>query len=235
MTIIEKHDANTQGRDFLVGDIHGQYDLLIEAMVRVAFDTSRDRLFSVGDLIDRGEASLDCLSLAFEPWFFGVRGNHEVLAQDALFNESGAEGDGFKHELWMNNGGTWAQRENLEDVKRLLGKAICYLPYAREISVGGKRIGIVHAEPPKDWSLLELEDHPAGRERLVWGRSRIKEGDTTPVASIDAVVVGHTIVGTPTTLGNVHYIDTGAFMSGRLTLIDAREVLDNVHQVKRGP
>ncbi|SDF72308.1 serine/threonine protein phosphatase 1 [Onishia taeanensis] len=225
MTMIEKHDANTGGRDFLVGDIHGQYDLLMAAMARVEFDKTRDRLFSVGDLIDRGAQSFDCLSLPFEPWFFGVRGNHEMLAHDALIGDGAPGDDWLKHELWMNNGGIWALSENLKEVKVILGEALRYLPYARELRVAGKRIGIVHAEPPGDWQLLELEDHPAGRERLVWGRSRIKEGDATPVASIDAVVVGHTIVGATTTLGNVHYIDTGAFVTGNLTLIDAREVL----------
>ncbi|SFU86347.1 hypothetical protein [Halomonas korlensis] len=29
----------------------------------------------------------------------------------------------------------------------------------------------------------------------------------------------------PETLGNVHYIDTGGFHTGRLTLIEAREVV----------
>ncbi|MBS9403701.1 hypothetical protein KG088_08670 [Halomonas sp. TRM85114] len=69
MELITKHEENTSGRDFFVGDIHGQYGLLREAMARVAFDTRRDRLFSVGNLVDRGSASFECLSLAFEPWF----------------------------------------------------------------------------------------------------------------------------------------------------------------------
>jgi len=32
VTFFVQHAANTQGRDFLVGDIHGQYDLLMKAM-----------------------------------------------------------------------------------------------------------------------------------------------------------------------------------------------------------
>lgn len=224
MSFLEQHAANTQGRDFFVGDIHGQYRLLMKALNNVAFDRGRDRLFSVGDLIDRGEQSLECLSLPFEPWFFGVRGNHEMLAYDALFSTAGEEWR--KRELWMINGGTWSLREDASDVKMVLGEAMRRLPYAREVRVAGKRIGIVHAEPPDDWSQLELEDNQAGHERLIWCRSRIKAGDTTPVAGIDAVVVGHSIVGNLTTLGNVHYIDTGAFMTGRLTVIEATDLLE---------
>lgn len=219
MTWIEKHDENLHGRDFFVGDLHGQYHLLEQAMHEVAFDRSRDRLFSVGDLIDRGAESLRCLSLAFEPWFHGVRGNHEVLAHDAL-----AQGTRGAWELWQVNGGSWIARHDVHEVRVSLEKALRRLPYAREVMVAGKHIGMVHAEPPRDWRLLEIAGC-AIEQALVWGRTRIHSGDCTPVANIDAVVVGHTILETPTTLGNVHYIDTGAFHTGRLTMLDARDVL----------
>ena len=212
--MIVTHHANTEGRDFFVGDIHGQLRLLDEAMRRVGFDRASDRLFSVGDLIDRGADSFDCLSLPFEPWFHGVRGNHEMLAHDALF------GDGSGADLWMINGGTWALGENMREVRMILGEALRYLPYAREVEVNGKRIGMVHAEPPGDWPDIETTDP----QRLIWGRKRITSKDKTLVKGIDAVVVGHTIVQEPACLGNVHYIDTGAFHTGNLTLIDAREV-----------
>ena len=220
MSLITKHEANMTGRDFFVGDIHGQYDLLMEAMTRIEFDKTRDRLFSVGDLIDRGADSFECLSLAFEPWFFGVRGNHEMLAYDAL-----NEGAGQAWDLWQINGGSWVYLHGVHEVRAILNAALEHLPYAREVEVGGKHIGMVHAEPPRDWDLLQLEDHKAGLESLVWGRKRIRQMDTTAVANIDAVVVGHTILEQPESLGIVHYIETGAFTPGRLTLIDAREVL----------
>ena len=218
--MIQRHGQNHQGRDFFVGDIHGQLDLLDAEMRRVGFDKAVDRLFSVGDLIDRGARSFDCLSLPFEPWFFGVRGNHEMLAHDAMLRDN--DGDWMPHELWMINGGTWAMGENAHEVKAILEAALDHLPYAREVKVDGKRIGMVHAEPPADWSEVT---RPSLQQQLIWGRTRIKQQDKTPVAGVDAVVVGHTIVGAPATLGNVHYIDTGAFCTGNLTLIDAREVL----------
>ncbi|WP_108449643.1 metallophosphoesterase [Halomonas sp. BN3-1] len=220
MSLITKHEVNTNGRDFFVGDIHGQYALLMEAMARVEFDKTRDRLFSVGDLIDRGSESLECLSLAFEPWFFGVRGNHEMLAYDAL-----NEGAGQAWDLWQINGGSWVYLHGVHEVRTILNAALEHQPYAREVEVEGKHIGMVHAEPPHDWHLLQLEDHSAGLESLVWGRKRIRQMDTTLVANVDAVVVGHTILKQPETLGNVHYIDTGAFSTGLLTLIEARAVL----------
>ncbi|SFU36510.1 metallophosphoesterase [Halomonas korlensis] len=220
MELITKHEENTSGRDFFVGDIHGQYGLLMQAMARVEFDKSRDRLFSVGDLVDRGTASFECLSLAFAPWFYGVRGNHEMLAHAAL-----NEGSGRAWDLWQINGGSWVYLHNVHEVRTLLDGALEHLPYARMVEVDGKHIGVVHADPPQNWESLAREDPSADRHALVWGRTRISEMDRTPVAGIDAVVVGHTIVEQPTSLGNVLYIDTGACHSGWLTLIEAREVL----------
>ncbi|MDI5984839.1 metallophosphoesterase [Halomonas sp. M4R5S39] len=211
------HEANIRGRDFFVGDIHGQHRLLLEAMRRVGFDPATDRLFSVGDLIDRGTDSLACLSLAARPWFHAVRGNHEELALSAL-----REGqDSTAWALWMINGGGWVARSGVGEVRKILNEALRHLPLAREVAIAGKRIGMIHAEPPADWSRLADADP----ETLVWGRARIQRRDETPVAGVDAVVVGHTIVERPLTLGNVHYIDTGAFCTGQLTLVDARELL----------
>ena len=63
---------NIKGRDFVVGDIHGHYDLLKTELKTVGFDKQKDRLFSVGDIIDRGPKSEECLTLLDQPWFFMV-------------------------------------------------------------------------------------------------------------------------------------------------------------------
>jgi serine/threonine protein phosphatase 1 len=78
-TAIRKLPANIQGKDYVVGDLHGCHSLLERLLKEVKFDKSRDRLFSVGDLIDRGPDSLRCLHLLQEPWFFASQGNHELM------------------------------------------------------------------------------------------------------------------------------------------------------------
>lgn len=217
------HLENTEGRDFVVGDIHGQYDALLAALLKVRFDRKRDRLFSVGDLVDRGARSFDCLSLPFEPFFHGVLGNHEWLALNALSPKA------TQHawDLWQQNGGAWVLGENAKEVAIIAREAARYLPLAREVMVAGKRVGICHAEPPYNWQWLK--DCPESLvEPTIWSRTRYKQRDETRVEGIDLVVVGHTIVGEPTLLGNVLYIDTGAFTKdGGLTLLN---LADRVHQ-----
>lgn len=75
---------NTQGRDFVVGDLHGHRALLEEELDRCGFDPRRDRVLSVGDLVNRGPASLATLALIEEPWFHAVLGNHELMLLNFL-------------------------------------------------------------------------------------------------------------------------------------------------------
>jgi len=86
---IKTISANVDGRDFIVGDLHGCYDELSKLMTYVKFDPKKDRLFSTGDLIDKGPKSSECLSLLNEPWFFSVLGNNEdSLLTKIKFNET---------------------------------------------------------------------------------------------------------------------------------------------------
>ena len=75
---------NRSGRDFILGDLHGTTILLRALMEHVVFDPGKDRLFSVGDLIDKGKDSPGGLALLRQPWFHAVKGNHEEMMLDYL-------------------------------------------------------------------------------------------------------------------------------------------------------
>jgi len=64
--------ANVQGRDLAVGDIHGHFDRLQQSLDAVGFNKEKDRLFSVGDLVDRGPFSRAALHWLEQPWFYAV-------------------------------------------------------------------------------------------------------------------------------------------------------------------
>jgi serine/threonine protein phosphatase 1 len=55
--MLQHFGRNTAGRDLIVGDIHGCFARLQVALDELGFDPERDRLFSVGDLVDRGPDS----------------------------------------------------------------------------------------------------------------------------------------------------------------------------------
>ena len=62
---------NDSGRDIVVGDVHGCFRTLERALSAVAFDPSADRLFGVGDLVNRGPYSEKAIEW-LEQWFEAV-------------------------------------------------------------------------------------------------------------------------------------------------------------------
>jgi serine/threonine protein phosphatase 1 len=204
-SIHHKYDRNTEGRDFVIGDLHGCYDELMDKLLDVNFNKVVDRVFSVGDLVDRGPASLECLRLTGEPWFHAVIGNHE----DMMFNVLC-----YKHNplLWLSNGGLWI--DNMTDAELIEVERLCHalvetIPHM--ITVG--KIGIVHAEPPLVWPGKEYT------ESTIWGRTIHGRGEPVYVSGVEKVYVGHTIVEQPVTLGDINFIDTGCFATGKLCFV----------------
>ena len=92
---------NERGRDFVVGDIHGMFDLVDTLLKRLKFNSGQDRLFAVGDLFDPGrerkqrerEPDRALKWIRSRSWFHSVRGNHEQFLLDVA-----AEADGEKIE-----------------------------------------------------------------------------------------------------------------------------------------
>lgn len=211
---VRKFDINTSGRDFAVGDIHGQFTALEQDLAAVGFDPRRDRLFSVGDLVDRGPESERALEWLDYPWFHAVMGNHEdfVCRHEAIGRV-----------LHVLNGGEWFWRLEEADRQRYVQR-FRKLPLALEVAAGNGRVGIVHAEcPVSHWDDLPavMEDEGA-REYLLSSRRRVELADSSWVNGITAVVVGHNVVGRqPLQLGNVVHIDTGGWTrGGGFTLLD---------------
>lgn len=91
---LKEVQENTEGRDFVVGDMHGCYNELQKLMNYIKFDPAKDRMFSTGDLIDRGPQSLACLGLLEKPWFYPGLGNHEdiFLSRYKMFDEGKTQG-----------------------------------------------------------------------------------------------------------------------------------------------
>lgn len=169
------------GRDFVFGDLHGAYDRLLQFMEHVKFDKTKDRMFSVGDLVDRGPLNLECLMLTYEPWFFHVKGNHEQMMIEFMNREPyGA--------FWSFNGGAWGiqYRDEQSDLAMLVKDAIKKINEAPLMLTVEKQDGsffhIIHAElssvkplsdqmldDPKLFDEVAFEQSADG-DFILWGR-----------------------------------------------------------------
>ncbi|UFP98585.1 metallophosphoesterase [Pseudomonas fitomaticsae] len=222
MSGLQRFGVNTAGRDFAVGDVHGHFTRLHKALDAAGFNPAIDRLFSVGDLVDRGPESAEVDTWLAKPWFHAVRGNHEQMAIDAYrFDPDGRVGD--QH---LANGGAWIYvRSSVEQVCYV--QILADLPLIIEVETPQGLVGIVHADCPlPSWQMLQAwanGDMPGLRnveQAVQWSRSRITQDQAHGVDGVRAVVVGHTPVRRPVILGNVYHIDTGGWMDGHFTLLN---------------
>ena len=225
--VIARYGQNDVGRDFVVGDIHGMFPHLRVLLDEIEFDPHADRLFSVGDLVDRGPESVMALEWLDHAWFHACRGNHEQFAIDSI--------DPNQREIWINhNGGAWWLGLDAASRTRFR-EAFVNLPLAMEVETASGVVGIIHADVPPlvSWSrfmtLLEAHDRDAALYAL-WSRNRVQGvSPRSPVrGGVERVYCGHTPTRTTIRIENVHYIDTGAVYA-RDGYADARLTAVQIH------
>jgi len=248
---VHRYPRNDLGRDFVVGDLHGCFAQLRTELEARHFDPQRDRLFAVGDLVDRGPQSDSVLEAVEQYGIKSVKGNHE----DSIVRWHAGEEQAL---ALLGNGADWLL-DRAED-RQWVGAIAAYmasLPYLIEIETEHGLVGIVHADSPvSDWNRLvaDIERERADgktRRKAIWSRTRWKtyqphpapsrntlrslldkarhsvRGETHVPGRIDnvtAVIVGHTPVSVVTAKDNVINVDTGAVYGGKLTIMDLADL-----------
>jgi serine/threonine protein phosphatase 1 len=168
-----RFSKNEIGRDFVCGDIHGCFGQLKQLMHDVGFNEKTDRLFALGDLVDRGPNSLEALQWLQYPWFHSIMGNHELLllwstqpprlkkimgdAYQAIVDLADEIDNTPKEnywnrywgQIWFNNGGQWWHDVSTDDRQQLI-ELMSKLPLVIELEIGDKVIGLVHADASVD-------------------------------------------------------------------------------------
>jgi len=247
MPEILKLPANTVGRDFVIGDLHGCMMELSRLLKEVNFDKSKDRLFSVGDLIDRGPFSPEALELLNFDYFHAVRGNHEQMMIDTfLLNDTSMRS------IWLSNGGDWFYDID-PNVAHEWFVALCEeldrrLPFIICVGEGADRFNIVHANLFNPMSLRSGVQYAFGDaeidvwerdgipvqmyERLLWSRSVAHSNfsiNEDCISTLSPTYCGHTSVNEITCKLKHINIDTGSYNlfgnfmnsgSGRLTMVE---------------
>ncbi|WP_448525417.1 metallophosphoesterase family protein [Parathermosynechococcus lividus] len=204
-------------RLIFIGDVHGHYEGLCRLLDVVA-PTAGDRLYFLGDLVDRGPNSAAVVELLRQQRYFAVRGNHEDMMLLAFENKHLSPSRFF---VWASSGGddtlaSYTSTERLWEHIHWLETTPLYYDLGN--------VFLVHAglDP-----MLPLADQT--NKECCWIRDLFLS-HPTPYFADKTIVVGHTITFTfrgvsPGQLvrGNGWIdIDTGAYhhCSGWLTALD---------------
>lgn len=104
-------------RILAVGDIHGMYEKLVSLMELIQFNQDDDLLIFLGDYIDRGPQSLECLDYVmnlnkqYPERVIPLLGNHEVMCLNYYRYKQQSKSfmsDSLDYEMahvWLDNGG----------------------------------------------------------------------------------------------------------------------------------
>lgn len=217
-------DAN---RLYVVGDLHGRADLLERMIEEIACDLAEapisDALtVTIGDYVDRGPNSRLVIDrLAHNPFptgFIALKGNHEALLETFLQDPSVAE-------HWRHLGGIETLHSYGIDPGLLMrGRNFAAAAQALRTALSGTHSEFLASLPTSltvgDYFLCHAGVRPGiplARQReydLLWIRDEFLNS-TLDFGKI--VVHGHTPVEQPDLRPNRINVDTGAFITGRLT------------------
>lgn len=223
MNHVQSIDGSVFKSVYVVGDLHGSYQLLMSQLTTIDFDFENDLLICTGDLIDKGKENLECISLIDKPWFKTVRGNHEEMCIKGLF-------DLKLRQLHERNGGEWFYQLPSHHQYKII-KSFEDLPLVIELQLQEKKIGVVHADIDiHEWGAFkadivqgnyEIQGMNSAYENALWGRGRIKNysDNYDVVENIDEIYLGHTIVREMTQIDNCYYLDVGSSFTNKLCLV----------------
>ena len=228
--------SNVDGRDFVVGDVHGCFRTLERALDTLGFDPVRDRLFGVGDLVNRGPHSADALAWLETRFAAVALGNHD---RSVLRWFEGRRGTAAPTDS------QWLEALPAVDHRRWRD-ALAAMPVAISIATAHGTVGIVHADVPhRNWSqatsMFESGDASALDVALLGldaAPEAILRHQAQSVKSLTALVHGHDAGKTVRRSANRWNIDTGAGLRrlNRLTVlhVNASRIRRSMFDVDEG-
>lgn len=176
---------------YCVSDLHGHFDELMSLLEVIEFDSEKDRLFILGDIIDRGPQSAELLWWLMKEAprsVYCLLGNHEDMLWGAVedINHLALR----RNDSWSYNGGFETLRQirsfnkyypewEAEIIEWIESLPLCY-----DLNINGKRFILVHAalqeqvKPPDDMCLKGFQDIleidgwgvPQRSQAMLWNR-----------------------------------------------------------------
>ncbi|WP_281284870.1 metallophosphoesterase [Litorilituus lipolyticus] len=201
--------------------MHGNLDCLNQVLKNESFDFNNDRLFALGDIIDRGSQSEYCFALLNEPWFFSVLGNHE-----AMFLEQ-YKANNFSY-LNKNIGNLWIEKwqNKKSQLEQWAHDINNNMPLTITLDYDGFTTGLVHAKAPQIWPTQQGNKVPIEQcNEQLWDREDFyKLNHLSAYQGTDLILMGHNPVKKITLRGNRIWLDTN-HGAGNLSIVNVKKLV----------
>jgi len=226
-----------EGRQFVIGDLHGSYRALLDVFKKVKFDYNKDKLIFLGDILDGWEQHWECVELLSRiDGFTFVIGNHDLVFKHWLLTgthyfgwEYGGEGViksyekhlNKKFKYYIDNLGKKQSSILPSDIphnhKDFFMSAVPYYIVDDKL--------FIHGSFDNNYSIKDYDESD-----IVWGsqlffKALAKEEITFADKEINKVFHGHVNVNDygyakPFISENLINMDTGCGFKGCLTIMD---------------
>jgi serine/threonine protein phosphatase 1 len=218
---------------YVMGDLHGNYKGMVQAIERSPFDPAQDRLITIGDYIDGG-AHIEVLPvmeyLMNLPNWIGILGNHDAWALDAI-----SENWINIEDIWYHQGGK-STLESMGIGTNLVGHHRVFGGYPPPIFsaflnslikyyIDDDNNAYVHAGWKNQQHKIEnsLSFQMDGGSDLYWNREFWNKAGSNayPDNPYNKVFIGHSqSYSYPEKRKNVWNIDSGAGYDGYVTIMN---------------
>ena len=157
---------------YAISDIHGCYDMFLEMLDKIQFDETRDTLYILGDIMDRGPKVPEMFR-----WVWKHESEHVIMLKGNHEDMFASYPDPDYYTFYFS-------QFSATELNRLL-TWIPELPLYKEVTVGGIDYVLVHAGITEE--ILKTGKDPD--EFCIWARNEFYFGDGIPGKTI---VFGHT-------------------------------------------
>jgi serine/threonine protein phosphatase 1 len=211
-----------KGRKLVLGDIHGELDMLRSVFELSQFHFQYDQLIQIGDICDRGPSSYEVVEFLKQcKNLILIEGNHDQWLKEYIRTNMRTIDD-----MWMEQGAkATMQSYSKQHLKPDVHEAF----YAQQIPyyVDAENNCFVHGGFDLD-EKIAVQD----MEGLAWNRELVNDmmlcppGHTFKNADhFKHIYIGHTPTiywgeSKPVTRGGITNIDTGCGKGGKLTIMD---------------
>lgn len=229
---------------YVIGDIHGEYDALIQCLQKANFDYNNDTLISLGDVVDRGPKSYFVIEELLKiKNLIPVKGNHDQVFKHWI--------DTGIHMFQWLHGGTETRvsyllkEKNIDDddvnINQSLSKLdipeshVKFFESQLDYYLDSKDRLFVHGGFDRDYPLSEQDDNTFLWDRDLWNKALTcsKGQNLRTIEGFSEIYIGHTPtlhwkgfiddefgnkkmgdINYPMNSGGVWNMDTGACFTG---------------------